>query len=443
MKIVKTTQSGMSYHKTARLQGGVFDPVNLSTGNFIYQKKDISIKGSFPLFFKRFYNAINRRSGALGPDWNHNYEVFMEKDEKKDVVTVILSDGREDIYRKAADGSCIPFRFCGSVLEKKAEGYLYTTKEKTRYLFDEEGRNIRQENMNGKGITLFYMDSESPCPTVSRQLCRVEEDSGNKLFFTYNEQGYLAAISDHAGRKISFAYQEGRFYSITDLLGGVTVFTYGKKGKIETITNPRGITSVTNQFDHRGRTVKQAFPDGGEMSYEYLDYAQKDKERTVILTEQNGNRIHYIHDGQNRHIKTIYTDAEGKPICEESYEYNSNNRRTKYVDRNGNKTRLKYSAGNVTEIVDPLRQRTGFIYNSQDKVIQIKQADGSRYYFEYDENGNLIKTTDPLKHEQIIRYENSLPVSICLPDGSSDRLVYDQRGNIVSIEDDKGNMTMI
>ena len=34
------------------------DPVNMSTGNFIYSKEDILIPGRFPLSFKRFYNAI-------------------------------------------------------------------------------------------------------------------------------------------------------------------------------------------------------------------------------------------------------------------------------------------------------------------------------------------------------------------------------------------------
>jgi len=51
------------------------DPVNLSTGNFIYDRTDLQIEGSTPFIFRRFYNAINDHSGSLGDDWSHNYEV--------------------------------------------------------------------------------------------------------------------------------------------------------------------------------------------------------------------------------------------------------------------------------------------------------------------------------------------------------------------------------
>ncbi|MGQ4188126.1 DUF6531 domain-containing protein, partial [Blautia sp. GBKS_5] len=47
------------------------DPVNLSTGNFIYDRTDLEVGGREPFVFRRFYNAINDRSGVLGKDWNH------------------------------------------------------------------------------------------------------------------------------------------------------------------------------------------------------------------------------------------------------------------------------------------------------------------------------------------------------------------------------------
>ena len=55
------------------------DPVNLTTGNFIYEKEDMDLKGSYPLTFRRFYNAINGRSGSMGDGWNHSFEVYVEE----------------------------------------------------------------------------------------------------------------------------------------------------------------------------------------------------------------------------------------------------------------------------------------------------------------------------------------------------------------------------
>ena len=41
------------------------DPVNLSTGNFIYERTDLEIRGSRPFVFGRFYNSVNRRGLPL------------------------------------------------------------------------------------------------------------------------------------------------------------------------------------------------------------------------------------------------------------------------------------------------------------------------------------------------------------------------------------------
>ena len=51
------------------------DPVNLSSGNFIYEKDDLVIDGKSPLVFGRFYNSINTYKGAFGNRWNHSFEV--------------------------------------------------------------------------------------------------------------------------------------------------------------------------------------------------------------------------------------------------------------------------------------------------------------------------------------------------------------------------------
>ncbi|MGN1151964.1 MAG: DUF6531 domain-containing protein, partial [Lachnospiraceae bacterium] len=45
------------------------DPVNLSTGNFVYRKPDLVIEGRMPIRFTRYYNALDRHRGVLGRNW--------------------------------------------------------------------------------------------------------------------------------------------------------------------------------------------------------------------------------------------------------------------------------------------------------------------------------------------------------------------------------------
>ena len=51
------------------------DPVNMSTGNFFYDHVDLTVAGGIPLTFRRFYNALDTKSGALGIRFVHNYEI--------------------------------------------------------------------------------------------------------------------------------------------------------------------------------------------------------------------------------------------------------------------------------------------------------------------------------------------------------------------------------
>lgn len=55
------------------------DPVNMSTGNFIYRYTDLSIRGEKPLTFTRTYNAMSHRKGILGRGWIHSWEKRLEE----------------------------------------------------------------------------------------------------------------------------------------------------------------------------------------------------------------------------------------------------------------------------------------------------------------------------------------------------------------------------
>ena len=67
------------------------DPVNLGTGNFIYEKEDMQFAGSPALTMTRFYNALDRESGKLGTGWRHSFEISLKM--REDEVQLCLPDG--------------------------------------------------------------------------------------------------------------------------------------------------------------------------------------------------------------------------------------------------------------------------------------------------------------------------------------------------------------
>ena len=159
------------------------DPVNLSTGNFIYDREDLKINGSTPFVFRRFYNSRNRYAGVLGADWNHNYEVSLSFKKSalsgEEEITILLEDGKEETFLPVEKGIYTPGNQSLSILKKTEKGYRYTTLSGEMYLFDEQGRYLRHEDNNGQGFTLVYEDgagtAEKACPI------RIQKDTGNTL----------------------------------------------------------------------------------------------------------------------------------------------------------------------------------------------------------------------------------------------------------------------
>ena len=415
------------------------DPVNLSTGNFIYDRTDLEIQGRELFSFRRFYNARNTRSGVMGQDWNHNYELFLER--KGQELVLFKEDGKEERFIKTSTGLWASLFHSDGTLTETEEGFRYETRDQYVYEFDPKGYYLRKKHREEVLVELVYEDisglteeeRKSSYPGKRRVLKRVTDSSGNQFKFAYQEGGYLSSVTDQTGRCVAYRYRNKTLQEVLLPDGNSFWYEYSPQGKLQGVTNPRGIRTVENIFDEQNRTVLQRFPDGGSMSYVY-----DDENRTVELTERNGSRITYVHDKQYRDIRHIYENGE------ERFEYNQRNQKTLAVDRSGNKTQFAYDTeGYLTRIIDPLGNKTELIYDSatrQPKEIRVNgktKAKGN-----YDECGNLICLTDALGQEVRFEYNSeNLPERIQQADESIIKLAYDQRGNVTAVTDAMENTT--
>ena len=399
------------------------DPVNLSTGNFIYDRTDLEVGGREPFVFRRFYNAINDRSGVLGKDWNHNYEVHLEFTDGEAVL--LREDGKEERFFWEKDRYLSLFASEGT-LEKAEDGYTYRTREQKVYRFDREGMCLETETLLGGRVTFTY-ETEAPF-----HLVKAEKDTGEFFAFSYGADGMLERVEDHVGRCLSYQYQGGLLKEVTLPDGNTFRYGYTPQGKLEQVENQRGIVTVENFFDEEHRTTLQKFPDGTQMSYVYD--AEK---KAVELTERNGSRVIYVHDDKYRDVKHIHSNGE------ERFAYNQNNQKTLYVDRLGNKTQYAYDpAGNLVRVIDALGNKTEIRYGEKNQPTGIRINGKDKLCGEYDAQGRLVKTRDALGNEVEITYTASgWPQTIQQADKSRISLSYDAKGNITAIEDALGNVT--
>ncbi len=398
------------------------DPVNLSTGNFIYAHTDLAVKGETPLIFRRFYNSLNQRKGILGRDWNHNNEIFLEKNGSE--VILNLEDGKEERFLSVSGGGYLSVYQGTGTLAQTEKGYEYTTREQRTYCFDAEGYCISQMGLKG-GCLKYIYEQEGD----KKRLSRIESTAGQYFELSYDEEGFLQTLTDHTGRKISYEIREGLLLAAGTPNGDRYCYGYTSSGKLKYTKNPEGTVTVKNTFDERMRTIKQRFPDGSKMTYEYDDEKQETR-----LTERNGSQIVYVHDDQFRDVKHIYSDGE------ERFEYNKRGQRTLFVDKLGNQTRYDYDErGNRTRIINPVGNEMVLQYGLFNQVASV-EVDGIRkVQNQFDEKGNLIESEDAEGNVFRFHYqEQGRADQILQPDGGVVTLERDAGGNITCLTDPEG-----
>jgi len=126
------------------------DPVNLATGNFVLQKTDIVIPGSYLLNFKRSYNALDDRIGILGQGWVHNHSVSLNVNDKE--VTITLEDGRTEKF-KYQSSAYSNMGNTYSSLKTIRNVFEFKTRENTIYRFNQAGECIEIEDVDGNKTT--------------------------------------------------------------------------------------------------------------------------------------------------------------------------------------------------------------------------------------------------------------------------------------------------
>ncbi|MBC2213326.1 RHS repeat protein [Listeria seeligeri] len=394
------------------------DPVNLATGNFAYEKTDLVVGGATSLKLVRSYNSLNDQIGTLGKDWIHNFEMkFKILDDR---IKVTFEDGKVEEYIKDEE-IYVAKKIDSGTIEKKDNGYILTCQDGKIYTFDLSGKWTEKEDRAGNRFVLSYDKNGYLEKVRNREVA---------FYFSYDESR-LVLVKDNSGREVKYSYEEGKLVKVENDLGQSYQFEYDQFNKLKEIINPRDTKSVQNIFDSEGRTIKQFFPDGGEMSYEYVDEEQK-----IILTEQNGNKIEYIHDDAFRNTEIIYED--GKIVRS----FNEQGDKVKEIDKNGNVTEYNYDeSGNITTIIRPIGDDVEIYYNDKNNITKVIE-NGEERTFLYNEKGRMISSKDGIGRVINIEYDSKGKIAkYTKADGSELEFTRDRKGNVTCLKNETGAKT--
>ena len=400
------------------------DPVNLATGNFIYDHSDLTIPGiGFPFEFKRAYNSKDSRfTGApLGHRWTHSYNLLLST--SNGAATIVFGDGHSETYTNSAGVYFAEAGIYNVLTTNVGGGFILTTKEQMKYNFNSQGRLASIVDKNGNTLSLTYDGAGA--------LTVVTNSAGRVVTFVNDASHRITAIIDPLNRTNAFAYSaQGDLVSATDPRGGVTRYGYDADHQMTNAVDPNGNQFVRNVYSTNRLVEAQKDALGGTTTFTY-DFGT----RETVTTNALGYRIVHKHDDKLRVVQII--DEAGN---RQNFEYDDFNNRTKVVDNNNRSTRYGYDAkGNVTNKIDALGNVTRIQYDSLNNPTNRTDAKNGRTAFFFDGKGNLIKTVNALKCTNTVTYESrGLPQLIRDANGNILSNSYDAAGNLVASRDALG-----
>lgn len=408
------------------------DPVNTATGNFVFDKTDMTVAGrGFGFELKRFYNSQDGSSGPLGVSWTHSYNLKVVEDVPSNTVTVTLDDGHDDVYDKVGSNYTPKYPGIYNKLVKNPDNtFTVTRKDKRKFNFRTSGKLATVVDRNNNTATLDYDAGE--------RLSRVNIPGGRQVAFAYDAQNRLSSITDSlspSARTVIYGYDSNNnLTSVTDVRGNVWLYTYDSQHQMLTARDPRNNVFVTNTYDASDRVVThQTDAKGNGTSFDYLTGPVRTK-----ITDPQGNASYDYHDSFKRMIRQ--QDRLGKSY---SYTYDNQNNRSSVTDKNNQTTQYEYdSNGNVTKQTDPFGRNVVITYNANNDPITRSDELGNVTSFEYDGAGSLTRTTEPLGRVTNFTYDGFgqlITVTDALTHLTTN--TYDGFGNLTSVQDAASNAT--
>jgi RHS repeat-associated protein len=435
------------------------EPVDLGSGLMLVDKTDLVLPGRLPAVLRRTYNpqdAFGRIAGfelATGPGWTLSIDVVLLQ-ESPSLRRLILPGNARFAFTLQPDGS---FRnttfpdFAGAVLSPQPNGeHALRFKDGTTWRFatgyiPRVGQPIpifglslltAQNDRNGNLLTITRDHFGAPT--------RVTEPGGRSLTLTVDlvdtAVARLLTVTDPLGRVVRYGYTPTapfRLDTVTDAIGGLTRYAYNASGGIVSITDPRGITFLTSEYDAQGRVVRQTQADGGAWAFVYTGPVSA--HTSVTVTDPRGNLTIQRMDNAGFGSETI--DALGQSTRQER---DAVGRVTATTDPLGRITRFAYDAlGNLIRITDPVGNARTFTYEPTfNRVASMTDPLGNVTRFEYDTAGNLTAIVDPLGNRTTFTYDSfGHPKTATDPPGNSTRFEYDAVGNLTATVDPLGNRT--
>jgi RHS repeat-associated protein len=279
-------------------------------------------------------------------------------------------------------------------------------RKRINYSYDAKGNLLSQLETDVTGTASNGQTrSWSATYNANDLMSSMADARGSTWTFTYDTLGNRTRITNPLNQASNFTFDgAGRILTETAPNGLMTSYTYDPRGRVTQITRGSNLAAAQQQaiaYTYRpsGQIASANMPNGHAISYTY-DAAQ----RLIGATDNRGNQITYTLDNMGNRISETVRDASSQIALSTQRVINSLNR-------------LEAIRGGT----NPAQQTTAF---------------------QYDANGEPIKTTDPLgAATQITLDALRRPITTQLPDGNQIDYYYTTYGQLTQVLDPRDVVT--
>ena len=362
-------------------------------------------------------------------------------------IGVRLADGQINYHDKKGQ-EYIARNTALEFLKETEQGYILVHPGQENISFDQEGKMLRKEDRNGRGISFFYCEDG--------KLKKAETDNGSSLTYCYNQRGQLEEVKDWLGTTKIAMDEAGRIASVTDPYGKTVGYEWGSMGERTAVLYPDGKKNVYEYNEAMQMSAMKIF--SGEMRENTIRYSYDEFGRLIGKQLPGGNYTDYRYNAAGKLEDILHKGADFTERCHYSYDvmgnkvmaekerpglpedsgsfsycYDALNRLTT-VAQNGQTLRTySYDAfGNrssKTEYQTAGELVTTYHYNARNQLLQETNANGTKDYA-YDHRGNLLSVTSG---EEVLRAygfdaANQMNSSMGMTDGQIKKAVYQYNG---------------
>jgi len=384
------------------------DPVNVVTGSFYIDATDLLIEDrGINLEIKRKYNSTDESTGPMGKGWTFEFESRIEL--RGDELTYVYPDGSVKEFEKKDEGwiNASDDDELDKLTELENGQFSLKNKDKKTYIYDKDGKLISISDKNNNTLKISY--------NHKGEIDSIITPGGKIITFTCSS-GKILQITDNIGRTVKYKYFGDNLSEVTLPNGGTVKYTY-EQGWITTVTDQNDITYVKNEYDEKGRVIKQFDKNGNITEIMYND---DDKENVFIFHATN---------------------------VVERYRYNDKNLLSERVYPDGTTEMYTYDIyGNKDSVTDPLGRTTEYVYDKDGYLLEEIYPNDYTVTNYYDSFGNLIKTKTTGGSEKLYAYDgkgNIIEERVLIEDDiyAVTSYSYDEHGRLIERVDPEGNVT--